>query len=401
MRQLNVAVLFDSHTPTDGGSFSLISSILEGFISARNETKHNIILISVGKQKNSSADLLFKPTSKFIRFIGNLLFSRNGRFANIWQSKSKLARFLCRHQIDIVYFLGVPVEITNVPFIMNVWDLQHRTHPWFPELSKEKYWQDTHDYYRKHLPRALGVITGTRQGRDEITQFYGVDKRNIYLIPHVISELPELDTSDARMLRTGSYLYPANFWAHKNHNLIIQAVKILKDSRNLTVNVTFIGDDKGNLSYIKNCIEENGLANQIKCLGFVSNDVKAKMYSLSKGLIYASFSGPENLPPLEAFSAGIPVIYSEFPGAKEQLGDLPFYFDPLNPLSLAQAIELVENQSESERFNLVREQKNFVETKQPSDFATMFFDVISNIEFAIRAGNSRIFYKFKAFISLR
>lgn len=393
MHQLNIAVLFDSHVPTDGGSFSLISSILEGFTSARNDSEYNIIMVSVGKQKNYSADLNFKPTSKFIKSIRNFLYSRNKTLATIWQTKSKLARFLCRYQIDIVYYLGVPVEVTNVPFIMNVWDLQHRTHPWFPELSKEKYWQDTDEYYKKHLPRALGVITGTKQGRDEINQFYGVDKRNIYLIPHVISKLPDLDTSDARILPAGSYLYPANFWAHKNHNLIIQAVKILKNSRGLTVNVTFIGDDKGNLSYIKNRIEENGLANQIKCLGFVSSEVKAKIYSLSKGLIYASFSGPENLPPLEAFSAGIPVIYSEFPGAKEQLGDLPFYFDPLNPLSLAQAIELVENQSESERFNLVREQKNFIDTKQTHDFAIMFLDVISNIEFTIRAGNSRNFSK--------
>lgn len=393
MRQLNIAVLFDSHTPTDGGSFSLISSIIEGFTSARNESEYKILLVSVGKQENSSADLNFKPTSKFIKSMRNFLLSRNKRLVTFWQSKSKLARFLCRHQIDIVYFLGVPVEITDVPFIMNVWDLQHRTHPWFPELSKEKYWQDTDDHYKKHLPRALGVITGTRQGRDEIIQFYGVDKRNIYLIPHVVSKVPDSDASGAGIFRTGSYLYPANFWAHKNHHLIIQAVKILKKYRGLTVNVTFIGDDKGNLSYIKKCIEENGLANQIKCLGFVSSEVKAKMYSLSKGLIYASFSGPENLPPLEAFRAGIPVIYSEFPGAKEQLGDLPFYFDPLDPLSLAQAIELVENQSESERFNLVREQKNFMNTKQPSDFATMFFVLISNVEYAIRAGNSRNFLR--------
>jgi glycosyltransferase involved in cell wall biosynthesis len=38
-------------------------------------------------------------------------------------------------------------------------------------------------------------------------------------------------------------------------------------------------------------------------------------------LRYPSFFGAENLPPLEAFALGCPVIAADMPGAREQLGD--------------------------------------------------------------------------------
>ena len=62
--------------------------------------------------------------------------------------------------------------------------------------------------------------------------------------------------------------------------------------------------------------------------------------------MYASFSGPENLPPLEAFKTGIPVLYSDFPGAREQLGNAAVYFNPGDEKQLAEKMkELIKNQA--------------------------------------------------------
>ena len=394
MRKINIAILFNSQTPTHGGSYSLVSSIVEGFIEVRNEALCNITLVSVGKSKNELADFNFKPENKILRLVRNILTFRSTRLMAILQSKSKLAKFLLQKKIDVVYYLGIPAEITSIPFIMNVWDLQHRTHPWFPELNNEKSWQDRESYYKRHLPRALAVITGTPQGKNEVHKIYGVDESNIYIIPHVISKNSDSEIDKVSGSRVGPYIYPAQFWAHKNHNIIVQAVKIIRDTMGKEVKVNFIGDDKGNLGYIKKIIEDAGLNNQIKILGFVSNDVKTKLYNESKGLIYSSFSGPENLPPLEAFDAGIPVIYSDFPGAREQLGDFPYYFDPLSPISLVQAIQQVENQDKDDLASRLTAQKIFVNNKRPFDFTFLFIKMINRIELMINAWDKRDFPKF-------
>jgi len=52
-----------------------------------------------------------------------------------------------------------------------------------------------------------------------------------------------------------------------------------------------------------------------------------------------TFFGPENLPPLEAFALGCPVIASNVSGANEQLGDAALLVDPKCPKEIAQAIK--------------------------------------------------------------
>jgi glycosyltransferase involved in cell wall biosynthesis len=288
----------------------------------------------------------------------------------------------------------VPVGNTNLPFIMNVFDLQHRTHPWFPELSSESEWQGREDYYKRYLPRALAIITGTQRGKDEIQKMYGVDENNIYIIPHVTSKNSKSETGVTSILRVGPYIYPAQFWSHKNHKVIVEAVKIIRNSLRAQIKVNFIGEDKGNLNYIKRIVNEYGLSEQIKFLGFVSNEIKNNLYKESRGLIYSSFSGPENLPPLEAFDIGIPVIYSDFPGAREQLGDYPFYFDPSSPMSLVNAIQQLEDVDKVQMAKRLEDQKLFVENRRPSNFLISFVKIITGVEFMVNSWDKRDSSKF-------
>lgn len=394
MRKLRLAILFDSHLPTHGGSFSLINSIVEGFRQTNENDEFKIELVSVGRSKNLFASQHFSPENRVFKFIRKRLSSNSLRIRAYWQSRSKLARFLLKNRFDLVYFLGVEAEVTSIPFVVTVWDLQHRTHPWFPEVGNEKAWQGREEYYKRILPRAIGVITGTQRGKDEIQRFYGVEEKNIFIIPHVISNALD-DTLGAVSTRlTGPYIYPAQFWAHKNHHLIVEAVRILRDKHGKQINVDFIGSDKGNLDYIEGLILDLELGDQIKILGFVSDETKSKLYSESKGLIYASFSGPENLPPLEAFEFGIPVLYPDFPGAREQLKDLPFYFDPSSPFSLVQAINQIENLSPGDLTNKLDAQKEFLKDKRPSDYYLEFKKTIHKVSWMLRSWDINDFSKY-------
>jgi glycosyltransferase involved in cell wall biosynthesis len=54
-----------------------------------------------------------------------------------------------------------------------------------------------------------------------------------------------------------------------------------------------------------------------------------------------SFGGPENLPPLEAFALGCPVVAAAIAGAEEQLGDAALRVDPRSPEAIADALARV------------------------------------------------------------
>lgn len=61
--------------------------------------------------------------------------------------------------------------------------------------------------------------------------------------------------------------------------------------------------------------------------------------------------GPDNLPPLEAFANGCPVIASRVCGSEDQLGDAVLMVDPTKPEEIAQAM-LAVFQDESLRCEL-------------------------------------------------
>ena len=63
------------------------------------------------------------------------------------------------------------------------------------------------------------------------------------------------------------------------------------------------------------------------------------LYDDCFAVIYGSFSGPENLPPIEALARKKTLINSNYPGAKEQLKDFPIYFNPKSPKDIASSMQ--------------------------------------------------------------
>lgn len=84
-----------------------------------------------------------------------------------------------------------------------------------------------------------------------------------------------------------------------------------------------------------------GLEGRVKFVSHVDDRELSRLYLSATGLVYASLSRPENLPPLEAMAAGCPVLNSDFPGAREQLGEAALLVPPLDPNAWAAAMEEV------------------------------------------------------------
>ena len=84
-------------------------------------------------------------------------------------------------------------------------------------------------------------------------------------------------------------------------------------------------------------------------LGYVDEDELVGLYQHAHALVYLSRFGPENLPPLEAFALGCPVIVADVPGAAEQVGKAGIVVDPGDPAAVADAVQRVGEAKERER----------------------------------------------------
>jgi glycosyltransferase involved in cell wall biosynthesis len=258
-----------------------------------------------------------------------------------------------KHAIDLVWFLSPYYEMppAGVPFVTTVWDLGHRMLPYCPEVSTAPgawTWEARESYYSHVLPRAARVIT-TCGG--QLQECYGVRPENIRTIPLCVdvdtlrakpdSSMPLLPNEKAVLaaVEPQKYLlYPAQFWPHKNHVTLIDMLKILQD-RGHDFKLVFTGSDKGNQQYIAEYAHSCDMRDAVLFPGFVSTDVLHQLYRNAFACVYASLMGPDNLPPLEAMALDCPVICSDYPGAREQLGEAALYFNSLNAHNAADRVE--------------------------------------------------------------
>ena len=140
--------------------------------------------------------------------------------------------------------------------------------------------------------------------------------------------------------------YPAQFWPHKNHRLIIDALAHLKNMFDMTVYAVFCGSDCGNLDTTLKYAAKKKVSNLVKYLGYVPDNQMPFYYKKSLALVMPSYFGPTNMPPMEAFAIGTPVVVSDLPGFNEQIGNAGLQIKPTDYAGLASMLKhLHENQT--------------------------------------------------------
>lgn len=356
---MKIGILYKGLLSQSGGAYTFEQEIINSFIVESSNTAHDIVFFSDEsfiEEKHNNNALAIKTVilpkrsliEKFYRYlIADGFFNTLARFRKLQFTFSTLNKSLKRNEIDVMLFINPIHEIVDIPYITIVWDLQHRLQPGFPEVSANGEWHEREVHYKNILQRASIIITGTSVGKYEISLFYGIPKTNIKVIPFFTPHFPINnktleDTRDFILkykIDCKYIFYPSQYWPHKNHVNLLMAIKKLNDLFSLPIKLICVGSDKGNLSYLNIIVDELKLTDCVQLLGFVPRDDLQRLYENAFALVYPTFFGPDNLPPLEAFSLGCPVIASNISGASEQLGDAAILIDPKSPEGIAQAIK--------------------------------------------------------------
>jgi glycosyltransferase involved in cell wall biosynthesis len=189
------------------------------------------------------------------------------------------------------------------------------------------------------------VIVPNEAGTEQLLRYYRLDRERILEIPHPAPSLDKraapTENDDAALQKLGVrkpyVFYPAQFWAHKNHLRILEALVELPE-----LQAVFVGSDKGGgLAHVQDQARQLGVADRVLFPGFVELNELVALYRGAVALVYPSLFGPENLPPLEAFELGCPVIAADVPGAEQQLGDAAIRVEPFDTGAYVAAIRAV------------------------------------------------------------
>jgi glycosyltransferase involved in cell wall biosynthesis len=327
-RKLKIGVVAGNLDPRIGGGARFCREILNELIGRSRSEDHEWVIFGEGKEE---ARLPEAAAFRWRKVPGKNLVERLfSRDLNIF------AREVDQERCSLVWFAGgggFPDPV-RCPYLATVWDVQHRTHPYLPEMQEGGEWAYREKKTAPFLRQAAGIIVGTRAGADEIRHFYGISEDRMLLLPH---PAPQGFSGVRKEVDPPFFLYPANFWPHKNHATLLRALALLKRRE---VTLVFTGEGK-NRNYLRHLVGRLGLEGRVKFVGHVDDQEVRRLYLSATALVYASLSGPENLPPLEAMAAGCPVLNSDFPGAREQLGEGALFVPPLDPTAWATAMEEV------------------------------------------------------------
>jgi glycosyltransferase involved in cell wall biosynthesis len=106
---------------------------------------------------------------------------------------------------------------------------------------------------------------------------------------------------------------------------------------------------------------------QIHYLGYVGDSDMPALYAEALALLMPTFFGPTNIPVLEAWQFGCPVITSDIRGIREQVGDAALLVDPRSVEAIAAAMDRVWNDA-SVRFLLAERGKHRLSLYTPEDY---------------------------------
>lgn len=346
---MNVGVFLGEFNPDVGGNYAFLNSMVRSLEAL--ETGHTFFVFYIKGKPAPSDKVTYVPLIGGEQWLPQTV--RMGLYLLKRMSFGGLKYAVKRYRIDMMWFPTHWFEPVDVPYICTVLDLEHRVHPFFPEVSVTGgTWEERERLFSRMIPRAAYVISGTEAGKRQIIDFYRPDAERVRVIPFPIPpfalERKERGTDiTAKYSLDKPYLfYPAQFWPHKNHVVLLRVLKVLRERHHLDMLVVFCGSDKGNLSYVKETARELGLEDHVRYLGFVPTDELYDLYRRAFALAFVSTFGPDNLPPVEAFAVGCPVIASNVAGAAEQLGDAALLIDPLSEEGVAGAVMRLRDEPE-------------------------------------------------------
>lgn len=321
------------------------------------------------------ADAAFGEFGKTRRLIGALVSGVDGSAASAFRA----------HRIDVVFeaaqFYG--------------WRLPQRAIAWIP------------DFQHRHLPhlfssfsrfkRAVGfnvqvwsgrrIMLSSEDARADCERFHPASGGKTSVVSFAVPRETPVDPVAARAVADQYALpeiffyLPNQFWVHKNHATVIDALAILK-ARGQSVIVAASGNpsDPRAPDHFRRLVDRAkaaGVGDLFRPIGLIPYREVPLLMRASAALINPSLFEGWSTTVEEARSTGTPMILSDLRVHREQAGEAAAFFDPGRPESLADAILAFRPRSVIERNDLAQ-QASEQSLRRSAEFGRRFAHLVSN-----------------------
>jgi glycosyltransferase involved in cell wall biosynthesis len=308
-RPLRILVL-GLEGPVTGGAYTAENLMLEQIREAAG--KHEIFLMRDLLNQSRLPQFFYEKICKIEKILAitlssPLFYRLSLKLKRGW--KTLLQKNLDKLSVDLVIFVGIyddAILLNGTPYFVTIWDIGHRELTFLPEMSRNATFE-WREWVITHLAKkATGVFVESNVTKENLVTLYGIREHNIHILPFVPTFTDKLPPAS----REDFVFYPAHFWSHKNHSVLLKAMHYLINQGVSPRRLVLTGLDRGSKKHFLNVAEELGLLGFIDDKGFLKDAEIKALYRSAAVTAMPSVLGPTNLPPLESLLEGCPVVVS-------------------------------------------------------------------------------------------
>jgi glycosyltransferase involved in cell wall biosynthesis len=245
------------------------------------------------------------------------------------------------------------------------WRLPYPTVAWFPDFQHRRLPQLFSSYarwrrdfgFRVQIASRRFIMLSSESALQDCMRFYPGLTNPTSVVRFATQPTPETLTANppdviAQYGLPSAYFYlPNQFWRHKNHQVVVDALRIsAKRHPELVVAASGSKDDPREPDYfdgIMRQVEENGIARNFRYLGMIPLPHVYALLRAATALINPSRFEGWSTTVEEAKSFGVPMILSDIAVHREQAGNSARYFGLDDPEALADQLSAASQNSES------------------------------------------------------
>lgn len=294
-----------------------------------------------------------------------------------------MERLLRTNGVDVLSHSGHLGPRGSVPTIGWIPDFQHRRMPEFFEPSEIMSRDRT---FKRLCDSSTALVVSSADALHDLAEFApsAVSKCHVLHFTAGIGNIDkhlEFDVLSKRYLIDRPYIHlPAQFWKHKNHRIVIEALALLK-SRGQSVLIVSTGhtEDRRQPAYFPSLIEQaraRGLQASFRVLGLVPYQDLSALMKHSVAIINPSLFEGWSTTVEEAKSLGKKVILSDIPVHREQDPSRGIYFDPHDAGYLADALSEAVRSYSCDEENVYFESARQMRLQRFLEFAERYKEIL-------------------------
>jgi Glycosyltransferase len=221
---------------------------------------------------------------------------------------------------------------------------------YLPQFFSQEEIKNRKNHQKQLSEKKTNIVFSSQDASNDFNRLYPNHQCQTFVLRFAVTHSQTYQVLDIRKIREkyqlpeNYFFSPNQFWAHKNHIVVLKAARLLKE-QNIGFCIAFSGkqEDHRNPDYFKSLekyVKENSLENNVKFLGFIERNEQLALMKHAQAIIQPSLFEGWSTVVEDAKAMNQTIILSDLRVHKEQTADYEakLFFNPNDENDLVEKI---------------------------------------------------------------